>query len=135
MQKMNSNKFTPLLYLCLIFFYTNALALDCNKNSSTQSNMTVCANEELNEETKKLDSTYKAYIKFLDGKGYRADDKKYFIDSHIAWIKYKDSYCKFISGSCEGGSMCEMVWADCQATKTKERLQEIEKVFEYEKRL
>lgn len=132
---MTLNKFTLFLYCCLIFFYKNALALDCNKNSYAQSVMTICANEELDEETKKLDITYKAYIKFLDEKGYKADDKKYFIESHKAWIKYKDSYCKFISSSCEGGSICGMVWANCQATKTKERLKEIEEVFEYEKRL
>ena len=132
---MNSNKFTLFLCLCLIFFFKNALAFECNKNSYAQSNMTICANEELEEEEKKLDIVYKSYIKFLDDKDYLVKEKKHFIESHKSWIKYKDSYCKFISSSCEGGSMCGMVWANCQATKTKERLKEIEEVFEYEKGL
>jgi uncharacterized protein YecT (DUF1311 family) len=66
---------------------------------------------------------------------YLINKKKQFVESHLAWTKYKDLYCKFISSSCEGGSMCGMVWSDCQASKTKERLKEIEEVFEYEKRL
>ena len=132
---MTLNIFTLFLYCCLIFFYKNALALDCNKNSYAQRDMTICANEELEEKEKKLNIVYKAYIKFLDDKDYLVNEKKHFIESHKAWIKYKDSYCKFISSSCEGGSMCGMVWANCQATKTKERLKEIEDVFEHEKRL
>lgn len=124
-----------LLFFILCFNYKNSEALDCLEGSYAQSNMTICANEGLEGEKKKLDIVYKAYIKFLEEKDYKADEKKYFKESHIAWIKYKDLHCKFISSSCEGGSICGTVWASCQTAKTKERLQEIEEVFEYEKRL
>ena len=132
---MSPNRFTLFLFFILSFNYKNSEALECIEGSSVQKHMTGCAEKELAEETKKLDGAYKDYIKFLGDEDYRADEKKHFIESHKAWIKYKDSYCKFISSSCEGGSMCGMVWANCQATKTKERLKEIEEVFEYEKRL
>lgn len=124
-----------LLFFFLCFNYRNSEALDCIEGSIAQKNITGCSEKVLDEETKKLDSAYKAYIKFLDGKDYKADEKKNFKESHIAWIKYKDLHCKFMSSSCEGGSMCGMVWASCHAAKTKERRQEIEEVFEYEKRL
>ena len=132
---MSINKFILLPCLCLIFSYKNVAALDCDQNSYGQQRMNMCAIKELKEEEKKLDVIYKDYIKFLDEKDYLINEKKYFKESHIAWIKYKDSYCKFISSKCEGGSMCAMVWANCHTEKTIQRRKEIEEVYEYEKRL
>ena len=119
-----------LLFFILCFNYKNSEALDCIEGSYAQSHMTICANERLEEEKKKLDIVYKAYIKFLDKEDYSMNWKKQFVETHVAWIKYKDLYCQ-----CEGGTICGLEWASCQATKTKERLKEIEEDFGYEKSL
>jgi uncharacterized protein YecT (DUF1311 family) len=132
---MSPNRFTLFLFFILSFNYKNSEALECIEGSSVQKHMTGCAEKELAEETKKLDGAYKDYIKFLGDEDYRADEKKYFKESHIAWIKYKDLYCKNWTASCQGGSICGLVWASCQTTKTRQRLQEIEEIFEDKKRL
>jgi uncharacterized protein YecT (DUF1311 family) len=42
-----------------------------------------------------------------------------------AWIKFRDTDCKFQSSASEGGSMYSMVFSGCLADKTLSRTKEL----------
>ena len=121
---MNSNKFY-LFFISLLFFcIQNSYALDCKKGGDTTMEMKECANKELEEVTKKLNTTYNSYRKLLEPK--KQKDLK---EVQLAWIKYKDLRCSFEYSFYEGGTMAGLIGTSCLTYITNQRLKEFEKVL------
>jgi uncharacterized protein YecT (DUF1311 family) len=51
--------------------------------------------------------------------------KKIFIEAQRAWIKYKETHCKFIASGYEGGSMKPMIYSSCLMGITNQRTKQL----------
>jgi hypothetical protein len=111
-----------LFFIFLLFsVMENSYAIDCKEGGDTTLEMKECAEKELGELTKKINSTYNSYRKNLDKK--QQNDLK---SVQLAWIKYKDLRCMFETSFYEGGTMAGLVWTSCLSRITKQRLREFE---------
>jgi uncharacterized protein YecT (DUF1311 family) len=119
--EMQSHKLNLFFIFLFCFVLENSYAIDCKKGGDTTMEMKECANNELDELTKKLNSTYNAYRKELNPK--QQNDLK---AVQLAWIKYKDLRCNFEYSFYEGGSIAGLVGANCLSNITKQRLKEFE---------
>jgi uncharacterized protein YecT (DUF1311 family) len=97
-----------------------ALALDCAK-AQTQADINQCAGQDLEQETARINRTYRAYLQRLD-----AGQQQQLKAVQLAWIKFKDLACQFESAGVAGGSAHPAVLANCLAEKTRQRNQELE---------
>jgi uncharacterized protein YecT (DUF1311 family) len=46
-----------------------------------------------------------------------------------AWIQYRDLHCDAARHQFEGGSMSPMIWADCMASTTEHRIDELKDAY------
>jgi uncharacterized protein YecT (DUF1311 family) len=97
-----------------------ALAADC-ANPTAQTDMSLCAANDLARETKKINQTYNAERAKLSPK-----QKQDFKAVQLAWIKFKDLDCKFQSSAAEGGSSYPMIVSACQTARTIQRNKELD---------
>jgi len=97
----------------------SAFALDCDQ-AQTQSDMSECAGQALNQADAELNQTYLAYRNTLDKT--RQNEIR---DVQLAWIKYRDLSCKYVSAASTGGSVHGMALQSCLTAKTQERTKEL----------
>lgn len=98
------------------------LADKCDTETD-QYGMTQCYANALKATEKSLDELITKYREGLDQK-----ELALFDDEQAAWLKYRDSYCKFRSSSTEGGSVHGMMVAICREDLSAARLAEIKRL-------
>ena len=86
----------------------------------TQYEMNACAHREFQAADAALNRIYNQLSSKLD-EGRRAKLK----EAELAWLKYRDGNCEFVSSEYEGGSMRPMVHSFCLADVTRARTAEL----------
>jgi uncharacterized protein YecT (DUF1311 family) len=118
---MQASKLNLFFIFLFCFVIKNSYAIDCKNGGDTTIEMKQCANKELDELTKKLNTAYNTYRKELAPK--QQNDLK---AVQLAWIKYKDLRCNFEYSFYEGGSMAGLIGTSCLSNITNQRLKEFE---------
>lgn len=85
--------------------------------AQTQPEMNREANARLSAASAKLSGALNAYRQRL-----APDQRAVFDLSHGQWEKYRDSACRFEASGVAGGSAYAMIYADCLANFTNNRL-------------
>jgi uncharacterized protein YecT (DUF1311 family) len=109
-----------LFVLMSLLVAKHALALDCG-NPKTQSDMSRCAANDLDRETKKINQTYSTLRTKLSPK-----QQQDFKAVQLAWIKFKDLDCKFQASGVAGGSAYPMIVSACLTSRTIQRNKELD---------
>ena len=86
----------------------------------TQYDMNACAHREFQAADAALNRIYNQFFSRLE-EARRAKLK----EAELAWLKYRDGNCEFVSSEFEGGSMRPMVHSFCLARVTRERTAEL----------
>jgi uncharacterized protein YecT (DUF1311 family) len=85
--------------------------------------------EQLYAEYRKAEKELETVYKKLESK-LKASDQKELKEAQVAWEKYRDLNCKFISReNSEGGVIANKMKIDCLTESTRERITELEKVI------
>jgi len=92
--------------------------VDCSKAGS-QSEMEQCASQALNKADAELNQTYVDYRNRLD-----QAQQNQIRDVQLAWIKYRDLSCKYVSGDITGSAR-GLALQSCLTDKTLERAKEL----------
>ncbi|MBE9029435.1 DUF1311 domain-containing protein [filamentous cyanobacterium LEGE 11480] len=99
------------------------------QNPTTQLAMNICAardaersDRQLNQAYQKVRQTYRSYS---DLPKYRAMRLKKLTDAQLAWIKYRDTNCKWQTSKYDGGSIQPLIYASCVKKMTDQRTQEL----------
>ena len=88
--------------------------------SQTQLEMNQSASSDYAKANKKLNLVYGQLTKKLG-----ATEKAALIEVQKAWIKYRDSNCKFTCMGYEGGSIYSLMYSDCLTALTVMRTKEL----------
>jgi len=88
------------------------------QNANTQLEMNSCANLSYKISDRNLNRVYK-----LVQERYRANAlmSESLIDAQLAWIKFRDTTCKFETNEYRGGSIAPLIYSTCLERITKER--------------
>jgi uncharacterized protein YecT (DUF1311 family) len=93
----------------------------------TQLDMNFCAAWDAKVSDRQLNIAYKQVqqrYRSFDSKGSR-DLLENLTDSELAWIKYRDTTCKWQANKFAGGSIAPMVYSNCLNRLTQQRTQEL----------
>jgi uncharacterized protein YecT (DUF1311 family) len=90
----------------------------------TQSELNQCFDEESRKADAHLSSIYSNLVKQLQGPAVQKLEA-----AERAWTQYRDLHCDAARYEYEGGSMSPMVFAQCMATTTKHRIDEINAAY------
>jgi uncharacterized protein YecT (DUF1311 family) len=105
---------------------------DCN-DAETQMDMNHCAGERFGQADAQLNRVYRDVVR----QEQAADrDAVGMIDSHPtneealrasqrAWLAFRDAQCEYESFEARGGSMQPMLYEDCRARMTRERIRQL----------
>ena len=99
-----------------------ATARDCS-DAATQTDLNICANEELERADKGLNDVYGRLRKKLKAEG---SAEQPLINAQRAWIAFRDQECAFAGSDYEGGSMQPFVIAHCKTELTDGRSGQLE---------
>jgi len=88
----------------------------------SQYEMNVCAHREFQAADAALNRAYNQLSSKLD-EGRRAKLK----EAELAWLKYRDGNCEFVSSEYEGGSIRPMIHSFCLADVTRARTAELKR--------
>jgi uncharacterized protein YecT (DUF1311 family) len=106
--KMRLMATTTLLVIGVTIFGTPAVA---RCPGDTQMEMNACAAEDYKRADAKLNAAYRRLAKTPE-----------LIATERDWIKYRDTTCANETADYRGGSMESMVYSECMAEKTEERI-------------
>ncbi|WP_445713582.1 lysozyme inhibitor LprI family protein [Flavobacterium sp.] len=91
--------------------------------SQTNAEMKEQSSNRLAKFDKELNIVYQKIMKNTSG-----IKKENIRKAQIAWLKYRDLHCECESKEHEGGSLESLIYIECLATMTKERVKEL-KIF------
>lgn len=135
-------------YSLLTGFFTLALILgalpsiaqdkkeetDC-KNPRANYEITICKSQlerqtykEMETIYQKLQQQYQAERKSLSK--YYEKRLRYLIESQEAWLKYRETQCRWIASGFEGGSMQPIVGLSCQIELNRQRIEQLSRELE-----
>ena len=109
-----------------LLFSANALADDCG-SASSQTDMNICADNQLKAADKKLNDTYGIVMKRVP-----EANKGLLKSAQQKWIALRDADCEFVASGTEGGSVQPMIRLQCQTDKTVERTAWLESLLNCE---
>ena len=99
------------------------------KNPITQMEFNICAGRAAYRSDKALNQAYQKvrqeYRDRYEQKSYRTKRLNQLTDAQLAWIKYRDTNCKWQAGKYEGGSIQPQIYASCVKDMTDRRTQEL----------
>jgi uncharacterized protein YecT (DUF1311 family) len=98
----------------------NVLAAEDCRNPVSQMAMNVCAGKDYKREDATLNKLYKELVAQLE-----KDRGEKLRQLQVAWIKYRDLQCDFVSSEYDGGSMYPLVRSSCMARVTAARNTEL----------
>ena len=109
----------PILLLAIapLLLAPLAQAYDCN--SSTQTDMTLCANALNKAADKELNTLYQQINQRLKDQPH---SKKLLVSAQRAWLAFRDAECSFAASGVEGGSVYPMIYSGCLAELTEKRV-------------
>ncbi|GAB3930674.1 lysozyme inhibitor LprI family protein [Larkinella terrae] len=93
-------------------------------NAQTQTEMNMCAQMRFQKADQELNAVYKQLIELVS-----KDDKTLVIEAQRQWIAYRDAHCKVYEKMYQGGSMLNMVIANCKETTTLSRINELKELI------
>lgn len=94
--------------------------------AATQLELNQCYGEQFRKADARLNNVYANLLKQM--KSEAAIQKLRVVEK--AWIHYRDLHCEAAKDEYEGGSMSPMVWAQCMATTTEHRIEELKAAYE-----
>ncbi|PSJ60486.1 lysozyme inhibitor LprI family protein [Kumtagia ephedrae] len=97
-----------------------AQADDC-ANAQDQATMDKCSAKAFAEADKKLNADFREIEKRL---GDDAKAKHLLVHAQRAWIAFRDAECAFNASGVDGGSAYPMVYSECQAALTNQRVKD-----------
>jgi len=105
------------------------------ENPQTQIDMNICAGQSLRAADGDLNADYKMardamrrLDSYLEGGNKRAE--KTLLTAQRAWIKYRDGACDAEGLTVQGGSMAPLVVAGCLERLTRQRSEDLRRLFE-----
>jgi len=129
----------PLLCGCVLLIDGPAPAqepdVDC-KAPQTQTDMTICAGQDLADADSALNVQYQATRKVMKARdaGAVTEDQKgaeaALIKAQRAWVAYRDAECDLQGYQARGGTMEPMLVSSCAAKLTRERTGELKALAE-----
>lgn len=97
---------------------------NCN-NPMTQAEMNACAGIANQNADRKLNQIYQQLLPKLS-----TTRKQKLITAQRAWIRFRDTSCDFERSEVTGGSMEPMVYSNCLASVTQQRIKDLETYLE-----
>jgi uncharacterized protein YecT (DUF1311 family) len=94
-------------------------------NAQTQVEMNECQGREYKKADAALNAVYKQLMAKIDTEGERAALKA----AQVAWIKYRDADCEFVSYLNKGGTIYPLVYSGCLTARTQERTKQLREVL------
>ena len=112
----------------------SAQQVNCN-NPQTQTEMNICAGEALRAADGDLNTDYRMArdeMRRMDSylEGDMKGAAKALLTAQRAWIKYRDAACDAEGFTVRGGTMESMIIATCQERLTRQRSEDLRRVFE-----
>jgi uncharacterized protein YecT (DUF1311 family) len=99
----------------------SAQKLDCsNFDNLPQQSMNRCAELSYQDADKKLNKVYQQLTAKLE-----APRRKKLVVAQQAWIKFRDTSCKFESSEVEGGSIEPLFFSSCLTRLTEQRIKDL----------
>lgn len=92
------------------------------KKSQTQAEINTCASLSAEVADKKLNQIYQQLRVQIED----LQQKQLLIDAQLAWIKFRDTNCKFEKSRFAGGTIAPFVYSSCIEQVTKQRTKELE---------
>ena len=96
--------------------------------AATQLDLNQCAGEEFSKADTHLNHIYANLLKQMEGPGLQKLKA-----AERAWIQYRDLHCDAARYEYEGGSMSPMVFAECMATTTEHRIEDLKAAYDERK--
>lgn len=90
--------------------------IDCKK-AKTQLEMNYCGYQDFKAADAELNRVYQQ----LRSKYKGSPQDRQLVDAQLAWIKFRDTDCKFSADRFKGGSIAPLIYSGCQSGLTKER--------------
>jgi uncharacterized protein YecT (DUF1311 family) len=93
--------------------------------AATQSDLNQCAGDDFQKADARLNRIYANLLKQMEGPAgqkLKAAER--------AWIQYRDLHCEAARYEYEGGSMSPMVFAQCMATTTEHRIEDLKAAYD-----
>jgi uncharacterized protein YecT (DUF1311 family) len=94
--------------------------------AATQLELNQCYGEQFRKADAHLNSVYANLLKQMQSEAAIQKLKV----AEKAWIHYRDLHCEAARYEYEGGSISPMVWAQCMATTTEHRIEELKAAYE-----
>jgi len=145
---LNSLRLATALLLFAIFLcarnLTPAEQTTSQKNpcdwAKTQQDMNQCSGEQYSKADAHLNSLYAKLMGLLEkdlAKNANDAEQRAYNELAIqklkaaekAWIQYRDLHCDAARHQFEGGSISPMIWADCMASATEHRIDELKDAY------
>lgn len=119
----------PILLLAIapLLLAPLAQAYDCN--SSTQTDMTLCANALNKAADKELNTLYQQINQRLKD---QPQSKKLLVSAQRAWLAFRDAECRFSTSGVEGGSLYPVAYSNCITALTKTRVESFKQYLKCE---
>ena len=108
----------------MILSTSTSLANDTKPNClepQTQFELNYCSNENYKKSDNKLSKLYKNLMLKIS-----EDRKVLLLKSQKDWSKFKESHCKYIASTYEGGSIYPLIYFNCLESVTTDRIKQIE---------
>lgn len=98
----------------------------CDSGDYTTVDLVSCTSRNLHYEDSKLNMSYKSLMKLLENK-----EKNQLKQAQLAWIKFKESSCKFSARHFQGSSMYAVEFNSCITNYTYDRRLELDNEVKY----
>jgi len=91
-------------------------------NAITQTDMTLCANQDYKKSDADLNDAYRTLIKRFKGDSTKTTQLQ---SAQKAWLFFRDAECAFSASGASGGSIYPMVLSQCLDTLTQARTKDL----------
>jgi uncharacterized protein YecT (DUF1311 family) len=99
--------------------------IDCKK-ASTQLEMNHCADQSFKAADAELNQVYRQLRNSYKG----TPQESQLVDAQLAWLKFRDTDCKFSADRFKGGSIAPLIYSSCKESLTNERTRSLQKYLE-----
>jgi uncharacterized protein YecT (DUF1311 family) len=99
--------------------------IDCKK-ASTQLEMNHCAYKSFKAADAELNQVYRQ----LRNKYKGTPQESQLVDAQLAWLKFRDTDCKFSADRFKGGSIAPLIYSSCKEGLTTERTRSLKNYLE-----
>ncbi|WP_248764780.1 lysozyme inhibitor LprI family protein [Pseudomonas protegens] len=119
----------PILLLALAPLLLVPLAQAYECNSTTQTDMNLCANVQQKAADKELNALYQQINQRLKD---QPRSKKRLVSAQRAWVAFRDAECSFSTSGVEGGSLYPVAYSNCLTALTKARVESFKQYLQCE---